>query len=209
MNSLVHTRKLRQEAVARVQGGESYRAVGRALNVSDNSVRRWCAVARTENGLAAVTLTHSDAAKLGWQERREAQAEGWMQLAEDLRLAAEKVLAGLVAAEGTGAWKSQDLKSLVTSAAIALDKTLILVNTAVPVVQEEPEPVSPGRQALRIGCEILGQMTPRVGDPELDRLLHDLAVHAFGQDFADAEFTIREPLEDDDLLSPSRPVWQL
>ena len=43
------------------------RAVGRALGVSDNSVRRWCAVARTENGLAAVTLTHSDAAKLGWQ----------------------------------------------------------------------------------------------------------------------------------------------
>jgi hypothetical protein len=185
MSALVHTRKLREEAVARVQGGESYRAVGRALGVSDNSVRRWCAVARTENGLQAVTLTHSDAAKLGWLERREAQAEGWMQLAESLREAAEQVLAELVRAEGPAVpWKPQDLKSLVTSAAIALDKTLLLVNTAVPVVQEEPEPPSPASQALHIAMDIMHEMPPHVGDPVLDRILHELEVYVFGEEWA-------------------------
>lgn len=186
----VHLPATRKEAVERVAAGESRRAVARALGVSDATVGRWCNIA-ADGKLDDVACTHADAAQKGWVSRRADIAASWEYLATECQaLALQALRIDAIAADSRQnpvldklrlLGGSSPLKAILTSAAIATDKALLMSNEVTSRtaahIDNRISTVSPGFSNLE---RIVSEQGPCVDDPEMDRLFDEMERHLLG-----------------------------
>ncbi len=184
---VIHSASTRREAVDRVQAGESRRAVARALGVSDATVGRWCNIAAEEK-LDTIADSPGEAAQKGWAARRADIAETWEHLAtacQEMALRALQIDVNASADPDDPVLRklrllggSAPLKAILTSAAIATDKALLMANE---VTARSATVVSGEGSAFQAGINrlehILDERGPRVDDPIADRLFDELEEH--------------------------------
>jgi len=183
----IYSKEFRQAAVRRVRGGESRAAVARDLGVSDVAVGKWCRFADNDE-LDELACTAERAAHVGWERRRCDIAARWQEIAAECQSEALKVLHRMESGCGEEfdnlrkLFGTSPVKALITTAAIATDKVMLMNNEATERTEmsQEVRTSAADHDFDRLHDAVV-RAGPSMDDPVFDDLMDQLEAHLLGQ----------------------------